>query len=74
MCGTLRNFSAHTPTRGETPEEYYMLTVGNARLKWAINNMPLVENEHGGTYQTIEGDPPAGFKYPGGKPKPTVVM
>ena len=28
----------------------------------------------GGSYKTIEGDPPPGFKYPWGKPKPSVVQ
>ena len=74
MVSTLANFSTHKPTRGETPDEYYRTTVANARLKWALGNMPLVENVFGGSYATVEGDPPPGFKYPGGRPKPSVVQ
>lgn len=72
----MRNFSTHTPTRGETKEEYYMLTVGNARLKWAEDpkNQQTVLEKFDCRYECVKDPVPARYKFAGGMPKPTVIQ
>ena len=66
MVSTLMNFSTHTPSRGETMEEYCRTTVANSRLKWARENSPP------GPYELCVAPAPDGYKYPGGKAKPLI--
>lgn len=74
MTSTLRNFSSHEPKDGKTKEEYYMLTVANARLRWAFDFQNIVRERFGGRFECVMDPVPAGYKYAGGQPKPRVVQ
>ena len=71
QLSTLRNFSEHVPIDGDK-ENYYALTVANARLRWAKAHYP--ECVANGSYEIVmHGKAPKGYVYPGGELKPLAL-
>ena len=69
MTSTLRNFSSHGVKPGVDRENYFRLTVANARLMWGTRNLALATKH--GHFELFMGDsPPVGYQYAGGAAKP----
>ena len=69
MTSTLRNFSSHRLKPGGDRENYFRLTVANARLMWGLRNL-AVATQHGHFEIFMGHIPPVGYAYPGGGVKP----